>query len=112
MLPAMSPPQQPPAYVVTKPGGLSGGAHAVNIVATLATCGIWLIPYLIIWLVAQSRGPRQEVMTPFVPGQPVPKPVVVPRAGGRDPTTTVLIGVLIFVVVFVVVTAASLAMTR
>jgi hypothetical protein len=49
--------------IVTKPGGLSGAAHAVHILITLFTCGLWLIPYLVI----AGAAPREriEVVAPY-----------------------------------------------
>lgn len=48
--------------IVTKPGGLTGAAHAVHILIVLFTCGIWLIPYLI--FIAAAPRERFEVIAP------------------------------------------------
>lgn len=73
----LPPPQQPhhpppPAYypypppqpqIVTKPGGLSGAAHAVHILITLMTCLAWLPFYIVFMFAAPAR--RYEVIVPI-----------------------------------------------
>lgn len=48
--------------VVTKPGGLSGGVHAVNIVVCLLTCGLWIPGYFAFAVLAPRR--RVDVLAP------------------------------------------------
>src|SRR5574342_1344965 len=63
------------AYLVTKPGGLSGTAHAVHILICLLTCGLWIPGYILFIIFAPAQ--RQEVITPY--GQPVPHIAGIPR---------------------------------
>lgn len=102
----MQPNQPPPhAYVVTKPGGLSGAAHAVHLLIVLFTCGLWLPVYLIIAFVSSARGSRTEVMTPYVPvaGQPPPGPAELPgQVASEQRYKALVIGACVFAVVLAV----------
>lgn len=60
----MTSPSQPPnPYIVTKPGGLSTTEHAIHLLATLFTCGLWLPGYLAFIYFAPKF--RYEVLVPF-----------------------------------------------
>lgn len=49
--------------VVTKPGGLSGAAHAVHILIVVFTCGLWLPGYIVFMMMAPRQ--RFEVVAPY-----------------------------------------------
>lgn len=57
------PPHQPQPQIVTKPGGLSGAAHAVHILICFVTCGLWIPGYLLFILLAPDK--RVEVIAPY-----------------------------------------------
>lgn len=48
--------------IVTKPGGLSGTAHAVHILICVFTCGLWIPGYIA--FIAFAPGQRIEVIAP------------------------------------------------
>ena len=52
--------------VTTSPGGLSQTAHILNVIVVLCTGGLWLLPYLLIVLLAPKR--TAQVYAP--PGTP------------------------------------------
>ena len=52
----------PVPQIITKPGGLSTAAHAVHILISFFTCGLWLIPYALIVIFSPST--KYEVVTP------------------------------------------------
>ncbi len=52
----------PNIQIVTKPGGLSGTAHAVHILICLFTCGLWIPGYIAFVVFAPAQ--RFEVIAP------------------------------------------------
>lgn len=48
--------------IITKPGGLSGTAHAVHILICVFTCGLWIPGYIA--FVAFAPAQRIEVIAP------------------------------------------------
>lgn len=48
--------------IITKPGGLSGTAHAVHILICVFTCGLWIPGYIA--FIAFAPAQRIEVIAP------------------------------------------------
>jgi len=56
-------PQYPGVQIITKPGGLSGAAHAVHILICVFTCGLWIPGYIA--FIAFAPAQRYEVLAPY-----------------------------------------------